>query len=498
VLESIRSWITGEGEHADTHAFLLLGQAGIGKSAILHCIAEEYNVTQRLAASFCFSKDRGANNFFRTIARSFAALDPAFASAVAASTTRDPTLKTTNVLTSQIRYLLKEPLQSLSVLGTILIVVDALDECYEDRDELVQCLDDFIPTFPKNVRFLITSRPSEATDLRQFSWVHTHTLQTATNADLHTFVERQLTERGSKKLIAGFDASKIQNIVTAAEGLFQHATVVCKEITTVAKARRKSPLTVYTALTSGGSQGLDSLYSHILHNAYNLPSTGLVLDERAEWLHHFRKLMGWILYARSRPSRTILLDFGSVSMQNPEDTMSGPVVGTLLPLGALLSGTHDGGGDVYPLHSSFRDFLTDEKRSGDFYVGSASDQHGDLASTCLRIMTRDLHFNMANLENSYVLNRDVVDFSSKVTTGISRALSYACRNWTWHLEESKVAKENFACLDIIITWSKSLFLFWLETLALEKQTTEAVSAYIFLVKWAKVKFECLTESKNNC
>ena len=201
-----------------------------------------------------------------------------------------------------------------------------------------------------------------------------------------------------------------------------------------------------------------------------------------------------ILYARSRLSRTILLNFGSVSMQNTEDTMSGPVVGTLLPLGALLSGTHDDGGDVYPLHSSFRDFLTDEKRSGDFYVGSASDYHGDLALTCLKIMTRDLHFNMAKLENSYVLNRDVAEFSSKVNTKISRALSYACRNWTWHLEKYEAAEKDFAGLDIIIAWAKSLFLFWLETLALEKQTTEAVPAYTFLVKWIKVIFTPLKKS----
>jgi len=494
VLESIRNWITGEGEHADTQAFLLVGQAGIGKSAILHRIAEEYNVTQRLAASFCFSKDRGSNNFFRTIARSFAALDPAFALAVAASTTRDPTLKTTSVLTSQIKYLLKEPLQSLSVLGTILIVIDALDECYEDRDELVQHLDEFIPTFPKNIRFIITSRPSEATYLRQFSWVHTHTLETATNADLYTFVGRQLTEYGSKKLIVGFDASKIQNIVTAAEGLFQHATVVCKEITNVAKTRQKPPLVVYTALISSGSQGLDSLYSHILYNAYNLPLTGPVLKERVEWLHHFRELMGWILYACSRLSRKILLDFGSVSMHDAGDTEFGLVVGILLPLGALLSGTNDSGGDIYPLHSSFRDFLTNKERSGNFYVGSASDQHGHLASTCLAIMTRDLHFNMAKLQNSYVLNRDVVNFASKVNTGISRALSYACRNWTWHLEKYEAVEKDFAGLDMIAAWAKSLFLFWLETLALEKQTTEAVSAYTFLVKWIKVIFTPLKKS----
>ena len=492
-LEIIRSWIAGEGEHADTQAFLILGQAGVGKSAILHRIAEEYNVTQRLAASFCFSKDRGSTNFFRTIACSLAALDPAFASAVAAASTRDPSLKSTTVITSQIKYLLKEPFQSLSILGTIVIVIDALDECYEGRDELVQRLHEHIPSFPKNIRFVITSRPSEAEALSRLPWVKTYLLNTATEIDLRTFVKHRLTEYNTGRLLPGFSEREIQAIVLAAEGLFQHANVVCQEIKGAAEDLWRDPSVVFTNLVTSGSRGLDSLYSRILSNAYGVfldGESGQVVLNR---LIHFREVMGWIVHSRTRLSRRILLDFESAntgsSVSSDPDMKGktyGPVSAILKPLAALLSGTQDASKDVYPLHSSFRDFVTDETRSGQFYVGSETAHHTHFASTSLKVMERGLHFNMANLESSYVLNRDIVDFSARVDAGISRALSYACINWAWHLEMSRITENDFACIEMLSDFLQVSFLFWLEALALEKQTSEAILAHTFLIDWLKV------------
>ena len=496
VLGEIRSWINGEGEHANTQAFLLLGPAGIGKSAILHRIAKECTSAQRLAASFCFAQDRGVDNFFRTIARSIAALDPGFASAVAAVLMQDPTLQHTTVLSSQIKYLLQEPFESLSVLGTIIIVIDALDECHaEGRDELVQCLHQHVPSFPKNIRFLITSRPSEARDLSEIPWVHTCFLDTATAVDLHTFVEHQLTDYKTGKLLPHFSKHEIQTIVSAAEGLFQHAYVVCKEIKKADKDLWENPLAVFTELVTKGSHGLDSLYFRILSNAYNIPFSSTPSQEVPFKLLYFRKVLGWILHAHARLSRKILLEFDSPEINNgTSDTGTnsepsqayGPVAAILQPLAALLSGTEDSGGDIYPLHSSFYDFLTNKQRSKDFYVGSNMDHHAQIANICLKIMKFNLHFNMANLQSSYMLNCDVVDLKDRMDIGISQGLSYACKHWAWHLEASKATHDNFMGTHMVSSLLQSSYIFYLEVLSLEERTEHAIEAYRFLMNWVAV------------
>ena len=501
MLEEIRDWINGQGTHGDTQAFLLLGPAGIGKSAILHRIAEECNTAQRLAASFCFSPDRGVDNFFRTIARSIAALDSRFASVVAAVTAQDPTLQHTTVLSSQIKYLLLEPFESLSIVGTIVIVIDALDECHsERRDELVQCLYHYLPSFPKNIRFLITSRPSEAKVLSEVSWIHACLLNTATTNDLHMFVEHQLTDCWTGNLLQGFGKPEVQKIISAAEGLFQHAYVVCKEIRNADKDKWENPLAVFNDLITNGSRGLDGLYSHILSNAYSIFLHDTSIQEVPPKLMHFRKVMGWILYAQGRLSQQILLEFGSTDLSSAKSHSNkgyGPVAGVLKPLAALLSGTENNAGKVYPLHSSFRDFLTREECSGPFYIGSELTHHADIATICLKVMKQELHFNMANLQSSYILNCDVPDFLAQVNAGISQGLSYACRNWALHLEMSHRTETEFVGTQMVSNLLQGSFIFYLEVLSLEQETEKAVSTHTFLMNWTTVSSLLTSEIYSN-
>jgi len=490
ILQSLRMWINGSSEQAKARAFLLLGQAGVGKSAIAHTIAKEWKLAERLGASFCFSKDRGIDHFFRTLARRLADLDPAYASRLATAISRDSSLKTTPVPSVQLQELLLKPFQSLSILGTIIIVIDALDECKVDRDNLIQLLNDHIDQFPSNIRFIITSRPSEAEMLQGLPWVTVHSLEAddATQNDIRTFVEHQLRHRISRKPLEGFGAEEFGAIVTAAQGVFQYATVVCKEIMDAAAGHWELPSVAYARLVTEGSQGLDSLYLSILTHAYRISTESPPSAVATRQLGHFRRVLGWIMNSRGRLSLQILLDFDHVLDVSSVHLSSvyGPVAGVLHPLGALLSGTQEPTSAVYPLHSSFRDFLVTESRSHQFCIGPETNHHSALASVSLKIMNRDLHFNMANLEDSYVLNSLVPDFDSCVREGISRALAYACSNWAKHLQESKASPSEFTDISLVRRILQHLFLFWVEALALEKRTVDAQFACQFLQAWLEV------------
>jgi len=165
VLERVHSWIHGGGEGANARVLLAIGQAGVGKSAIAHSIANEYANMGRLGAAFCFSKDRGAGNLFRTIARNLADIDTVYASVLSSSIISSE-MATSTSLEIQMKLLLLVPFQRLSVIGPVVIVLDALDECVE-RNQLIDCLIKNINSFPDNIRILVTSRPTEAHRLRE-------------------------------------------------------------------------------------------------------------------------------------------------------------------------------------------------------------------------------------------------------------------------------------------------------------------------------------------
>jgi hypothetical protein len=93
-------------------------------------------------------------------------------------------------------------------------------------------------------------------------------------------------------------------------------------------------------------------------------------------------------------------------------------VGLLLRLGSQSSNvtSSDNSLPFLPLHTSFRDFLTNEKKSGDFYL-SFRDPHDQLADSCLNLLLNPvdgLKSNICELETSYLANDAVEDFNTRI------------------------------------------------------------------------------------
>jgi len=497
-LNNICTWIHGGGPQCDARLLLLLGQAGVGKSAIAHSIAHIFKDAKRLGASFCFANDRGTENFFRTIARGIADVDPSYA--LALTDAIDSTNASTPSHSDQITELLIDPLQSLSLVGPLVIVIDALDECKTARDVIVDVLARNMHKIPPNIRFIVTSRPSEAKILRSYNWVSVYDLEDepAAQQDILAFVKEQLREPGSESRLKGFRSRDLEAIAASADGLFQYAAVVCKEILNSRK-NREAPTKVFKRLVRPGSCSLDTLYALILSNAYNVRLSNPNPD--TEGLETFRSVLGWILAASTRLTHQALIDFGlcawpmSADSTSESDTSSDyqpeegfdAVSNTLRPLGALLSGTQELSATVYPLHSSVRDFLLDESRSGCFYIGPLTQHHVLLASVSLQIMDRDLHFNMINLKSSYVPNSDIPDLQARLDAHVSVALFYACRYWFSHLKGSMLDEHQFDGVSRIRSMAGKKFLFWLEVLGLRQCTYHAQQAFEYLYQWLQVR-----------
>ncbi|KAK0749759.1 hypothetical protein B0T18DRAFT_487591 [Schizothecium vesticola] len=134
LLRQIRSW--ADDPQAES-IFWLNGMAGTGKSTISRTVATLFAKEGLLGASFFFKRgegDRGkAGLVFPTIARQLVHTVPGLVSFVSEAIDADLDLPQ-KALRDQFGKLILQPLNSVHHTTTIVIVIDALDECDGDKD----------------------------------------------------------------------------------------------------------------------------------------------------------------------------------------------------------------------------------------------------------------------------------------------------------------------------------------------------------------------------
>jgi hypothetical protein len=150
--------------------YWLQGNAGTGKSTISRTVAEIFDAKSKLGASFFFKRGRGdrasGSRFFTTISSQLCHNRPRFAQSVAKAISEDRNIVTANY-TDQLEKLILEPTKALARdpnnCASILIVVDALDECEEDTHVqiMIQSLGQIrkLKECGVDLRLFITSRP---------------------------------------------------------------------------------------------------------------------------------------------------------------------------------------------------------------------------------------------------------------------------------------------------------------------------------------------------
>ncbi|KAL9564102.1 hypothetical protein ACKAV7_011752 [Fusarium commune] len=152
----------------------LNGMAGTGKSIIARTIAQLRSDYGDLGASFFFKRgepDQGSlARFVPTLARQLAGNIPGVASVIKKAVDDDPTI-VGKTLREQFDKLIREPLsktvETAATPTSLVIVIDALDECERDADIrlLINVLSQTKLPRPR-VRFFLTSRPELPIRLR--------------------------------------------------------------------------------------------------------------------------------------------------------------------------------------------------------------------------------------------------------------------------------------------------------------------------------------------
>ncbi|CAE6536797.1 unnamed protein product [Rhizoctonia solani] len=407
------------------------GQVGIGKTAVATSLCERLDNIGAFAGSFfCRSDDPDSSDPLRlvnNIVHEIASRCSPYARGVFSAIRAKRTLYNAHL---RLRYkgLIKSPLEklkSLSMPVALVVIVDGLDECgdYDSREQILHLLYEMSELVPW-LKVIITGRPvGDLQDSFRGNCPHepiTH-LQTYDAApDIRAYIEGQLSQLAETER---WPPDSIDQLCIMSQGAFLWAALATKYIKKsifpalprlqkVLK-NRKSPLTDH----------FDTLYVKALKTA---------IDDNEDEIKdaHLRCIGAILAISEHEPLaipdlQYLLLVAGWIDQLTLER-----VVNNLTPL--LL--TQDGGG-VRFRRGSLKDFVTNASRSGEFYI-ALNQYEADPAACCLKVMQRDLRFNICELETSHLLNSEVPDLKLRIRSHIGPALKYACIHWIDHFFSS--------------------------------------------------------------
>ncbi len=475
-LDFIVNWVN---DPTSERGLILFGQAGTGKSSIAHEIAHLFSKAHRLTSSFIFIRreqsKREAYRFFTTLARNLADRYPSFKIALGEIVKDNTDLRVgTRSYDTLFESLILEPLKDLPIVGPILVVIDALDESGDTagRTGLHTFLAKNLIRLPSNFRVVITSRPEHTimsalmkAPSVKIKYMDDSELAVETDKDISTFL------RG--KLPLDKFGGYVEALAVKAEGLFQWAAVASELILDpperfVFSEENCIKHLLEPSTNRSGQDPLDDLYKEVLEGYFTYQETRVL----------FRSVVGPLITSIEPLSIRSLITLRHVSLDKDHD---GAITGLLSRLGSLLSNVNspDKSLPIIPLHTSFRDFVTNKDKSGDFYV-DVRDAHHQLALSCLDLLLSSLKFNICDLETSYLANNDIEDLSTRVDQHIPPALLYACRFWDDHLKHTDFKTDLFEKVEKLV---KEKLLFWLEALSLTGNLGLAPLAFATLNMW---------------
>jgi hypothetical protein len=394
-LDDIYAWTDG---HDERCVYWLNGLAGTGKSTIARTVARRHYERRSLGASFFFNRGGGdvshARKFVTSIATQLAYNVPVSRQHICNAFAERPDISDFT-LRDQWQQLVLRPLSALNTLGNItslVLVIDALDECDDDGDvrEVIGLLAEAQALSGPKVRVFLTSRPEVAIrhgfydvpDTSHQCFVLHHIEPSVVDADIELFLKHSLAIIGrEQRMPAGWpDPQIIAKMVQRASGLFIWAATAHRFIQQgrhFARQRLDSIIKSDTNMRGEHERRLDDIYTTILQNSLHSEYTH---EEEEEHCKKLRLVLGSLVVSKDPLTVKALEELLGVAEGDIES-----VVGDLH---AILDIPADGSRPMRLHHPSLRDFLLNKSRCTDsrFWIDEAR-IHAVLASRCIAVMT---------------------------------------------------------------------------------------------------------------
>ncbi|KDR67864.1 hypothetical protein GALMADRAFT_1066342 [Galerina marginata CBS 339.88] len=290
IIQDILDWVH---DPTDTGVFWLQGPVGVGKSSIMHKVAQilDQSHDKHYGGSFFFArgdpKRNHAGSLFSTLAYQLAHNIPGLLPHVNEAVLRDRILPSRSI-DNQLQFLILEPLRRLGPLSyTPVILIDGLDECtlVDAQSHILSLISisnsSAVPSVP--LRFLVASRPESEIKLA-FNRSPLDPMSCTCVVDRHSpdasedirsffvhefdniYMQNPICMKGVEKPWPSADT--IEKLVEKASGQFLYANIVTRFV----GARFRIPKDqLEIIINSGSSQSsafdtteLDILYTNIL------------------------------------------------------------------------------------------------------------------------------------------------------------------------------------------------------------------------------------------
>ena len=352
----------------------------------------------------------------------------------------------------QIGPLLQRPLStSTSPSRPIVFIIDALDECSNERElsQLLKLLADF--KCETKVKFILTSRPElHIRDTPISNPIHNTILQLHTisaeevTSDILLYIGTTLKEAAPGA--TWYADRDIGALTILCGGLFIFASTVLLYVldpdNDEERQERLHRVTAAVATCTAATAAVDEVYGLVLTEA-SRPGKMDSVD-----LEKMKSILACILTARAPLSVEALAAL--------MDIRSSKLRASLRRLHSLVHlPADDKQFGLKTLHASFGDYIRD--RAPTHLQISAKFGHDVLARGCLRRLAQDdLCFNVSRSKSSFEPNPDIAP------EWISVSLVYACLHWAHHID---TASDRAAFDKDIERILRPKLLFWLEVLS---------------------------------
>ena len=478
VINTITNWIN---DPNSPPIFWLHGLAGTGKSTIARTIGVKAEEAGYTTASFFFSRIGSAGQrdpayVFPTLAHQLAAghseLRQLIGDAVINSLDIDSA-----ATSEQFRTLIATPLDAFCTksgsVGSILIVLDALDECqgFEEKrpQEILARLCDHAYQAASRIRILLTSRPEhslrrELARRHQVVEYNLHQDDESAQGDITQFLKAKLPSIPDALGISVEDWPQERHVQMLSEKsgrLFIFAKTALRFIGDDQVSDPQRQMNTLLGMENGNVNPyspLDLLYHQVLENA--------LLRERVpdHIFLRFRRVVGCIILSQDALPVSVIARLANYSVNE--------VMATLLRLRSVILCSSPPGtvsqrdSDLLPhaYHPSFPDYLLNSKRCSNYHFAIIKpEMHRFIVLRCFELMKATLCRNILGLDDTYVFNKDILDLEAKVQSRITPETAYACQFWLGHLLESEIDESILGALGEFLSVR---FLWWCEALSL--------------------------------
>lgn len=443
----------------------LTGFPGAGKSSVAASVVRMASSSNmRYSYFFCKRGDpmlSSAAKILPTLAHGLCSQDGEYRQAIL-RLLRGPDCKKLEEQDIDIQFdlLFRKPASGIQ--ETHVIVIDALDECYDrDMRRVIAKQLVLLAQLSPHIKVFVTSRREDEIEsvFRHASGATTVNIsddEATNNQDIETYAHSQLMKWG----VPSDDIDRLTNdLVLRAAGLFIWCSTLFKHLD-----GSLSPVEDLEEFLSSdgkanapGSIHLSELYDQVVDS----PAT----NERDRMRVYL--ILG-IIFIAERP----LSSASIAKILGPHPSFSGTKPAEIVEkvvrlLSAVLyeQSQENGRNVIRTHHPSFLDYLKSKIDAATNGWTRLEDLHRILAKHCLDVLHAELKFNICRLSGPPVLNTEIRDLQDVVNTHISPELQYGSQCWCIHVSRcSQPQREAFLeTIQDLLRGPKSLF--WMEIMS---------------------------------